>query len=543
MMNALSEIAGFDTSNCSMQSYTQPNNDNSDESRATICKMGRVTMSDEQTNACSQQMETGKSITLKRRDVLLGGGSLLTAGLAAGILPAGLYEPALAQDNPPPNIVYIVADDLGWKDVGFHGSDIKTPNIDKLAAEGARLEQYYAQPMCTPTRAALMTGRYPLRYGLQSGVIPSAGSYGLSTEEYILPQMLKDAGYKTALVGKWHLGHAKTEYWPRQRGFDYFYGALVGEIDHFKHEAHGVTDWYRNNKLLKEPGFDNTLFGAEAAHLVSKHDPKVPLFLYLAFTAPHTPFQAPKEYIQRNAHIADEQRRTYAAMISVMDDEVGRVVAALEKNKMRDNTIIVFQSDNGGVRSAMFAGESAVKGELPASNGPYRDGKGTLYEGGTRVCGLVNWPGKIKSGDVGGMVHVVDMYPTLAALAGAKLGKNKPLDGMNVWDAISEGKPSPRTEMVYNVDPMGGAVRNQDWKLVWTAALPQKVELFDLGADKSETTNLADKNPEKVKELQGKIETLAKEMAPPLLLFEAIKLTFGAPPISADPATILNAGD
>jgi arylsulfatase A-like enzyme len=226
-----------------------------------------------------------------------------------------------------------------------------------------------------------------------------------------------------------------------------------------------------------------------------------------------------------------------------MDDEIGRVVAELEKRKMRDNTIIIFHSDNGGVRSAMFAGESKVGGELPASNGPYRDGKGTLYEGGTRVCAMANWPSRIKSGDVGGMIHVVDMYPTLAALAGAKLEKNKPLDGSDVWEVISEGKPSPRTELVYNVDPMAGAVRNQDWKLVWTAALPQRVELFDLRADKSETTNLADKNPDIVKALQERITGLAKEMAPPMLLMEAIRLTFGAPPISADPATILNAGD
>lgn len=500
-------------------------------------------MTDGKIGADCHQDATSYNPRVRRRDVLMGGGSLFAAGAAVGTLSASLSGKAMAQESQRPNIIYIVADDLGWKDVGFHGSDIKTPNIDKLATEGARLDQFYAQPMCTPTRAALMTGRYPLRYGLQSGVIPSAGTYGLSTEEYLLPQILKDSGYKTALIGKWHLGHAKTEYWPRQRGFDYFYGALVGEIDHFEHASHGVSDWYRDNAALKEPGYDNSLFGAEAAKLVKEHDPQTPLFVYLAFTAPHSPYQAPEEYIQRNSHIADEQRRKYAAMVSVMDDEIGRVVGALEERGMRDNTIIIFQSDNGGVRSAMFAGESKVTGELPANNGPYREGKGTLYEGGTRVCGLANWPGKIKSGDVGGLIHVVDMYPTLAAIAGAKLGKNKPLDGMDVWAAISEGKPSPRTEMVYNVDPMGGAVRNQDWKLVWTAALPQRMELFDLGTDPSESTNLADKNPEQVAELQGTIVALAKEMAPPLLLMEAIRLTFGAPPVSADPATILSAGD
>ncbi len=500
-------------------------------------------MSAKDKNDCTAEEAASRRLNLRRRDVLLGGASFLAAGVAANVLPERLVAPANAAEGQPPNIIYIVADDLGWKDVGFHGSDIKTPNIDKLAAGGARLEQFYVQPMCTPTRAALMTGRYPLRYGLQSGVIPSAGGYGLPTDEYIMPQMLKDAGYKTALIGKWHLGHAKTEYWPRQRGFDYFYGALVGEIDHFKHASHGVLDWYRNNKLLHEEGYDNILFGAEAVQLIKTHDQKVPLFLYLAFTAPHSPFQAPQNYIDKYAHVEDEQRRLYSAMVTAMDDQIGRVVAELEKRNMRENTLIVFMSDNGGVRSAMFAGESKVGNNLPADNGPYRDGKGTTYEGGTRVAACMNWPGKVKAADVDGLMHVVDMYPTLAAAAGVKLTKNKPLDGMDVWPMLGEGKPSPRTEMVYNVDPMGGAVRDQNWKLVWTAALPQRVELFDLAADKAEATNLADKNPDKVKALQQRITTLATEMAPPMLLMEAIKLTFGAPPISADPATILSAGD
>ena len=174
-----------------------------------------------------------------------------------------------------PNIVFILADDLGWKDVGYHGSDIRTPNIDQLAQGGARLEQFYSQQICTPSRAAFMTGRYPLRYGLQMAVIPSAGRYGLATDEWLLPQELKQAGYKTAIVGKWHLGHVSQSYWPSQRGFDYSYGPLIGEIDHFKHESHGVTDWYRDNKLVKEPGYDTQLFGADAVRLINAHDTRV----------------------------------------------------------------------------------------------------------------------------------------------------------------------------------------------------------------------------------------------------------------------------
>lgn len=480
---------------------------------------------------------------LRRREFLLNGGSLAAAGLAAGVVPVADTTPARAQNSQPPNIVYIVADDMGWKDAGFHGSDIKTPNLDKLAETGARLEQFYVLPMCTPTRAALMTGRYPLRYGLQTGVIPAAGKYSLPLDEYLLPQLLKGAGYTTAMSGKWHLGHAKTEFWPRQRGFDSFYGATVGEIDHFKHSSHGVADWYRNNKPIKEEGFDNSLFGAEAVRVINKHDPKTPLFLYLAFTAPHTPYQAPQQYLDRNKHIAEENRRSYAAMISVMDDEIGKTVAALEKRGMRDNTLIVFHSDNGGVLSSMFAGDSHVTGKLPADNGPYRDGKGTLFEGGTRAVALANWPGKIKPGVVDGMMHVTDMYPTLAGLAGANLGKNKPLDGMDMWTTLAEGKPSPRSEIVYNVDPMAGAVRQGDWKLIWKGALPQTLALFDLAKDKSETANLADKNPEKVKQLQARITELASEMAPPLLLMEAVRLTFFAPPVMPDASEMFNIGD
>lgn len=485
-----------------------------------------------------------KGAGVSRRDVMIGGGSLLVAGAATGLLPGGFAGPAAAQVTAPPNILLIVADDLGRHDTGFNGAtDLATPNLDKLAAEGARLDQFYVQPMCSPTRAALMTGRYPLRYGMQVGVIPAAGTYGVPLDETLLPQFLKDAGYKTAMSGKWHIGHAKSDFWPRQRGFDSFYGATVGEIDHFEHAAHGIPDWYRDNEQVVEEGFDNTLFGTEAVRVINEHDTSSPLFLYLAFTAPHTPFQAPQEYIDRFSHIEDENRRIYAAMIAVLDDEVGKAVAALEAKGMRENTIILFTSDNGGVRSSMFAGDSDVAGSLPADNSPYRDGKGTLYEGGTRAAAFANWPGKINAGVVDGVIHITDVLPTLAGLAGADLAKAKPLDGMDVWSTISEGAASPRTELVYNVDPLVGAVRQGDMKLVWQGALPQRIELFDLAKDPSESTNLAEQEPEVVAKLQARITELATEMAPPLLLFEAVRLTFRAPLIEADTSQLFNMGD
>jgi len=425
---------------------------------------------------------------------------------------------------PRPHIVYILADDLGWKDVGFRGSDIRTPNIDKLAEGGARFEQFYAQPMCTPTRAALMTGRYPHRYGLQTVVIPSAGTYGLATDEWLLPQALKGSGYRTAIEGKWHLGHADRKYWPRQRGFDYQYGPLLGEIDYFTHSAHGKRDWFRDNRPIQEQGYVTRLLGKDAVKLIGSHDPMTPLFLYLAFTAPHAPYQAPKEYLDKYKDISDPYRRAYAAMITAMDDEIGRVLGALEKRKMRENTLIVFHSDNGGPRSAQFTGEvDTSKGTIPADNGPYRDGKGMLYEGGTRVVALANWPGHIKPGSVVDQpIHVVDMYPSLAALAGASLGGSKPLDGLNLWPAISEGKPWPRDEVVYDIEPFRAAVRKGDWKLVWRPILPSQVELFNLAEDPSEKTNVADKNPAKVSELQQRIEALAREAVPPLFLKQAL---------------------
>ena len=183
---------------------------------------------------------------------------LFTISLALAVLTSwigGAPWAAAQQGAPRPHIVYIVSDDQGWKDVGFHGSDIKTPTIDTLAQEGARLEQFYVQPMCTPTRAALMTGRYPFRYGLQTLVIPTPSKYGMPTDEWLLPQALKEAGYRTVMVGKWHLGHADRKYWPRQRGFDYHYGAMVGEIDYFTHSSGKVMDWFRNDKPVKEEGY------------------------------------------------------------------------------------------------------------------------------------------------------------------------------------------------------------------------------------------------------------------------------------------------
>lgn len=459
---------------------------------------------------------------LDRSRCVLGGALMLTL-VAAG---AGAQTEGASRSSRP-HVVHIVADDLGWKDVGFNGcTDIRTPNIDRLAAEGAVLEQFYAQPMCTPTRAAIMTGRYPYRYGLQTAVIPSVSAYGLDTTEWLMPQCLKEAGYRTAIVGKWHLGHADKRWWPRQRGFDYQYGAMIGELDYFTHDEHGVLDWFRDNEPVREEGYTTTLLGRDAARLIEGHDPATPLYLYLAFNAPHTPYQAPQEYIDRYSSISDPTRRTYAAMVACLDDEIGRVVGALERKGMRGNTLILFHSDNGGTRNAMFSGVMAdMEGvTLPCDNGPFREGKGTLFEGGTRVCALANWPGRIAPGRVDGLIHVVDLYPTLAALAGASTDKCKPLDGLDVWETIARGAPSPRTEIVYNIEPFRGAIRQGNWKLIWRTTLPSSVDLYDISADPSEVQNVAGAHADLVSALQRRIDALAADAAKPLFLVDQFKV-------------------
>ncbi len=455
--------------------------------------------------------------------------------ILAALLSASLALTALAKQ---PNIVHIVADDMGWKDVSFNGAtDIKTPNIDKLAAGGAKFTQFYALPMCTPTRAALMTGRYPYRYGLQTIVIPGPAGYGLDMSEYLLPQTLKDAGYKTALIGKWHLGHADTKYWPKQRGFDYAYGATIGELDYYTHGDAGVLDWFRNNKPVKEKGYATQLFGTDAVKYINEQSADKPFYLYLAFNAPHTPYQAPQDYIDRFKHIAEPTRRTYAAMVSCLDDEIGKVVAALDQKGLRENTLIIFHSDNGGVRNPMFAGQMTDMSKLvlPCDNGPYRGGKGELFEGGTRVAACANWPGHIKPQTVDGLIHVVDLYPTFAALAGASTAKCKPLDGVNVWDTIAEGKPSPRTEVVYNIEPFRGAVRQGDWKLIWRAMIPMSMDLYNLADDPYEKNNLVAAHPDKVKAMQERLNTLGKEAAKPLGLVWMVgtSMAHGKPAIAS----------
>ncbi len=428
------------------------------------------------------------------------------------LLPALLAGLAHAADRP--HIVYIMADDLGWQDLGYLGKEVHTPNLDRLAAGAVKLNQFYVQPYSSQTRAALLTGRYPMRYGLQTQSILPNSRYGLPLDERTLPQALKEAGYRTALVGQWRLGHFKPEYRPTRRGFDYHYGPLGGQLDPMRKTGPAGPDWWRNDRPAKEDGYATTLLGKDAAGLIATHDPATPLFLMLAFTAPAAPLQAPREFLVRNGSIRDETRRTYAAMVTALDDAVGMVATALEHRGMLDNTLIVFHSDNGGAIAHKFATGDGDIARGGADNGPYRDGMGTFYEGGVRVAAFMRWNKGLESGLYNGLMHVADLYPTLLGVAGAKGDQRRPLDGIDQFASIAGGRISPRKELLLGIDELRGAIRVGDWKLILHSSLPQQLELYDVPHDPGEEDNAADRNPDLVKTLLGKLNDYAWEMAP-----------------------------
>lgn len=450
---------------------------------------------------------------------------LTVAGLVlALVFWLALFHPAVAQRGglqAKPNILFILADDLGYADVGFTGGkEIKTPNLDALAAAGARMEQFYVQPVCSPTRAALMTGRYPMRHGLQVGVVRPWAQYGLPLEERTLPQALKEAGYVTALVGKWHLGHFQRAYLPTARGFDRQYGHYNGMIDYFTHIRDGGFDWHRDDKASYDEGYSTHLLAQEAVRFIREADGSKPFFLDVSFNAVHAPHQVPEKYKGPYAHLK-EPRRTYAGMLAAMDEAVGQIVAALDDKGLRQNTLIVFSSDNGGPAPG-----------LVTDNGPFRAGKATLYEGGVRAAAFSAWKGRIQPGTVvKEPLHIVDWYPTLLKLAGAPGRQKLPLDGLDAWPTIAAGKPSPHAEILLNTTPRTGAIRSGDWKLVLrggysgegndvesdnaSAAADETVELFNLADDPSERKNLAEKYPARVKDLRARYDALAAQAVPP----------------------------
>jgi arylsulfatase A-like enzyme len=402
-------------------------------------------------------------------------------------------------------VLIFLADDLGWHDVGFHSSEIRTPNIDRLASEGVRFERAYSFPVCSPTRSGLMTGRSPMRLGVAYTVIRPWSDYGVPVRERFLPQAFQEAGYQTAITGKWHLGHAYRKFLPRSRGFDHAYGHVNGAIDYFTHERDGGLDWNRNGKSVREEGYSTFLLGAEAARFIKGRDRGRPFFLYLPFNSPHAPLQAPAEYLDKYANIPDQKRRSFAAMVDAMDTTIGKVLGTLQEEGIAGNTLVLFFSDNGGpVQSG-------------ATNTPLRAGKGTTFEGGTRVPTVMRFPGRLKAGGVSRQVmSMMDYFPTLAAAAGVEPGNSLPFDGENLWPAIAGGKVEPRDDIFFAngaAEMDRYSVHHREWKLVREAPRSgggAKNYLFHIEEDPAESNDLSAKNPKLVAELTRRIEEWAR---------------------------------
>ena len=441
---------------------------------------------------------------------------------------------SLAEERP--NIVYIMANDLGWRDLGVHGGRLKTPNIDRLSNSGARLEGFYTTPYSSSARAALMTGRYPYRFGLQMMSILPWSKYGIPDDERLLPQALNLAGYRTAMFGSWLLGHADRKFLPTQKGFDYFYGHLTQIGDHFeKINSIGQMDWFEGEKQIDTEGYATDLIAEKTSKFISQHDFSKPLFAMVSFPAPASPIQAPPELIEfvekaidsYNIFVGEEAKvtnlidKTYLAMVIQLDRGIGEIIDALEEKGVRENTIIVFHSDNGGaVKRKHRSGDGDVS-RTASDNGPFRSGSGSYYEGGVRVPAILSWPNKIKPIISTDRIHVTDMYPSLLEAANSPITKDlqvKTVDGKSILPMLLESKPNKRTKVILNVNEFGGAILVDNWKLIVRSSLPPQVELYNIGDDPSEETDIASRYPEIVNDLNSQLIEASWEMVPSLYL-------------------------
>lgn len=425
---------------------------------------------------------------------------LLVTGFLALL---SLARPLSADQPARPNIIFILTDDQGWGDIGYHGSDIQTPHLDRLASKGVRLNRHYVYPTCSPTRVALLGGRYPSRYHV---LAPLSATTHMQGSDAHLPRGLKQLGYTTHLSGKWHIGET-AEHRPLNYGFDTTYGYLRGQIDPYTHRykfGDHVT-WHRNDTFVDEQGHVTDLIAQEAVRVIEEAD-ETPFFLYVAHHSPHAPLNEPPSYIAPyEKTIEDIWRRHFAAAVSHVDETVGRLVEALERTGKRKNTIIIFSSDNGGQRQWLgsereYNGRYAPHTSL-GNNAPLRGWKGDLYEGGIRVPAFVNWPGVLEPGKIlDSPTHTCDWAPTLIKLAGGAVAEDWKLEGIDLWPLLSNStsQPSPRT--MYWRTPQRFAIRQGDWKLITNRDL-QNPELFDLANDPYEETDQAAKQPEQVARL------------------------------------------
>ena len=410
-----------------------------------------------------------------------------------------------------PNIVYLLVDDMGFADCGFNGGkDIRTPNIDALSRQGSVFQSYYVQPLCSASRAALLGGRFPIHNGIY-GALKTDSKFGMPLDERTLAQAMQGQGYTTAIVGKWHLGMFEPAYLPTRRGFEHQYGLWYGQIDYFTHKRAGRVDWHRDDKPLDEPGYSTNLIANEAVRLINAQPAGKPLFLYVPFNAVHGPFQVPAAYKVPYADLP-RPRQTLAGMLAVADEAVGQIVRALDDRHLRDDTLIIFSSDNGGVQPGRVT-----------MNTPLRAGKGTIYEGGVRVPAFAVWPGKIPVGKtIRAPVHIVDWYPTLLGLTGAPADQTPHLDGVDIWPLLTTGVPPARDALFLGgTSPRTAALRMGDYKLLMNPgpnerAGPPTFELYNVAADISETKDLSAADPDRVKRMRERLEPLLQNAAKPL---------------------------
>lgn len=414
-----------------------------------------------------------------------------------------------------PNILLLVADDLGWADVAWHGGKFKTPNLDRLASSGVELDRHYVQPVCTPTRTALMSGRWTSRWGPH--VLSPTNLRAFPPGTTTMAVALKQAGYTTHLAGKWHLG-SRPEWAPNHYGFDHSYGSMAGAVDPWAHtyrEGPYKKTWHRDGKPIDEEGNATELVARQALEWIRAKP--APWFIYVPFQAVHIPIDAPDKYkqIYDDVKFADPDKtdafRRYGGFVSQMDAKVGEFIAALEQTGQRGNTLVVFTSDNGGTPAIgnAYAGNTPPLKVSVSSNLPLRGHKGQLYEGGMRVPALVNWPGKLVPRKLTAPLHAADWMPTLTRLAGWKPTADVKFDGLDVWPLLTDSveKPSPRT--IYIPMAKGAAVLDGDWKLIVRAK--EKAELFRITSDPYEKNDLAESEPERVKALQTRLAELRRD--------------------------------
>lgn len=424
----------------------------------------------------------------------------------------------IAASPAKPNIVVILADDLGHADLGFQGCrDIPTPHVDSLAQSGVRCRNgYVSGPYCSPTRAGLLTGRYQQRFGHEFN--PGAG-FGLPLGETTLADRLKAAGYATGLVGKWHLGE-DPRFRPRRRGFDEFFGFLGGAHTYFPGKGAPI---YRGDEVVDEKTYLSDAFGREAVGFIERHRDR-PFFLYLAFNAVHTPMDATDDRLARFAAIGDTSRRTYAAMLTAMDENIGKVLGALRGAGLEENTLIFFLSDNGGPTMP----GTTING---SRNDPFRGSKRTTLEGGIHVPFVVRWKGKLAAGSVYDRpVIQLDILPTALAAAGVEAGSSSHLDGVNLLPFLAgQAGAAPHENLYWRMGEQM-AIRRGDWKLVRYDRAADRPRgrsdardvkmtpdrLYDLAGDPGERHDLSAENPEKLRELRSAWESWNAQLVRPL---------------------------